>query len=129
MPRPRSFGNTETPNSALVGWRVSLPQVGQVGHGHQFQAAIEDTVDLVAIEVELVHIAADVAVTGGIAEAKVAVGFVQGLKVRQDPRPVPWRERSDRAPSEGCRRWGRYGRSGNVMRAPCPLISDAWYPR
>ena len=46
---------------------AQLVGVGNMGHGHQFQAAVEDAKNLVALEVKLLRIAAHLVVIGGIA--------------------------------------------------------------
>src|SRR5258706_161834 len=50
---------------------------GQVRHGDQLEPAVVDAEDVIALEVELHGIAADLLVAGGIAEAQVAVAFIE----------------------------------------------------
>jgi hypothetical protein len=75
-----------------------------VGHRHKFEATVEDAEDLVAAEVQLLHVALDLHVAGRVAEAQIAVALVQRTQVRQDARPVPRRQRADRNPAEAERR-------------------------
>jgi hypothetical protein len=53
-----------------------------VRHRDHPQAAVEDAEHLVALEVQAVHVAADLLVAGRVAEAQVAVVLVQLEQVR-----------------------------------------------
>ena len=58
--------------------------IGQVGHGDQLQAAVEDAKDVVALKVQAVGIAHHLLVIGGIAKAQVAVTFIELEQVGAD---------------------------------------------
>ena len=91
-PRPRAcFEHRDAELGAVLVLRVLGER--QVGHGDQLQAAVVDAEDFVAAEVELLCIAADLLVIGGIAKAQVAVSGLQfeqmggdALAVRQAQR-------------------------------------------
>ena len=68
----------------------------QVRHGDELQAAVVNAKDFVALEVELLGVAADLLVAGGIAKAKVAVCRLQLQQVLGDPLPVGGAQGADR---------------------------------
>ena len=68
----------------------------QVGHGNQLQAAVVDAEDFVAAEVELLCIAADLLVIGGIAKAQVAVSGLQLEQMGGDALAVRRAQRANR---------------------------------
>jgi hypothetical protein len=59
-----------------------------VRHGDQFELAVVDAEDVVAVEIQAVDVAADLLVGRGVAEAQVAVVRVQRQQVRRDPATV-----------------------------------------
>ncbi len=85
--------------------------VGQVGEGDEVEAAVEHAEDLVALERDAFHVAADLVVGRGIAEAQVAVVHVQRQQVRQDARAVAFGQRADRHPAERAQRCRQRGRN------------------
>ena len=56
---------------------IGLARVRQMRHRHQPQPRIEDAKDLVALEVDLLHVAADLFVGGHLPEAAVPVQRLQ----------------------------------------------------
>jgi hypothetical protein len=73
----------------------------QVGHRDQFEAAIENAEDVVALEIELVHIAGDLLVVGRIAEPQVAVVRIQRQEVPANAPAVAGVQRPDRDDARG----------------------------
>jgi len=55
-----------------------------MGHREQFELAVVDAEDVVAIEVQALHVAANLLIIGGIAETQVAVVLVQRDQVVED---------------------------------------------
>ena len=72
-----------------------LVGVGDMGHGHQFQAAVEDAEDFVALEVKLLRIAAHLVVVGRVAETQVAVGRLKRQQVVLDALAMLRAQRTD----------------------------------
>jgi len=92
--------------------------VGQVRQRDQVQPAVEHAEDLVALERDALHVAADLVVGRRVAEAQVAVVHVQRQQVGQDARPVARRQRADRHPAERARAGDRQrGGPGLLVRA------------
>ena len=79
-PRPRALGSTDTPNSDMRSHRCRCRSCGgmsQVGHGNQFEPAIEDAEHLVVVEVQQVHVLGHLSFTGRISESQVAVTLIK----------------------------------------------------
>src|SRR4029079_15654522 len=74
---------------------------GQVRHRDQVQLAVEDPEDVVAIEIEVVHVAPDLLVVRRVTEAQVAVVRLQGQLVSGDAPAVPGAEGADRDDARG----------------------------
>ena len=68
----------------------------QVRHGDELQAAVVNAKNFVALEVELLGVAADLLVAGGIAKAQIAVCRLQLQQVLGDPLPVGGAQGTDR---------------------------------
>src|SRR5256885_15717086 len=66
-------GDAEFGAALVLGMRGK----GQVRHGDQLEPAVVDAEDVIALEVELHGIAADLLVAGGIAGAQGAVALIQ----------------------------------------------------
>ena len=68
----------------------------QVRHGDQLQAAIEDTEDVIALEVELLYIAADLLITGGITKAQITITRIELEQVLGDAVTMTRTQRTNR---------------------------------
>src|ERR1019366_10081050 len=93
--------------------------VGEVRHGDQFEAAIEDAEYLVVLEVERVDVVGDVGVVRGVAEAQIAGAFVERPQVREDALAVARPERADRYPVALAPE-GDFRRRCGARRGPLP---------
>ena len=74
--------------------------VGQMRHGDQLEAAVEDAEHLVALEVDRVGVVVDLGVGGGKAETQVAVVLVEREQVSPDPVAVARCQRANRYPGQ-----------------------------
>ena len=88
-PKPRRARALRAPTRRTrpsPGWPLTCAsgRVGQMRHGDQFEAAVEDAEHLVALEVDRVDVVADLRIGGGKAEAQVAVVLVERQQVRPD---------------------------------------------
>src|SRR5262249_50374723 len=75
---------------AVVERRVPLERrlVGEVCQRDQLQAPVEDAKDFVALELDVLDVASDLLVGGGVAKSKVAVTCTEREQVRKNPRLV-----------------------------------------
>ena len=105
---PRAAPRRRTRPGAGRPRRRRSTAVGEVGHGDQLEAAVEDAEHLVALEVERVDVACDLRVGGQVAEAQVAVERSSSAsRCASDALAVAGAERADRHPVGGVGRWRR----------------------
>ena len=68
----------------------------QMGHGDQLEAAVEDTEDIVTLEVQLLHIARHLFVVGRIAKTQIAIPRIQLEQVLGNAVTVARAQRANR---------------------------------
>jgi hypothetical protein len=77
---------------------AARPRIGEVRHGDDLQAPVEHAEQFVALEVQCLGVAGDLAVADGVTETQVAIAGCQCQQVLADALAVPSTQRTDRHP-------------------------------
>jgi hypothetical protein len=70
-----------------------------MGHGHNFQAPVEHTIDVISAKIEFGHVIVYLFVCGGVAKAQIPVVWFQALQMRTDFGSVLDAQNANRDPS------------------------------
>jgi hypothetical protein len=82
-----------------TGGPLGIDRKCQMGHGHNFQAPVENTIDVIPTKIEFFHVKVYLFVCGRVAKTQIPVVWIQAFQMRTDFGSVLDAQNAHRDPS------------------------------